>query len=212
MNKTTIAKYQNVEYLSQPAVDSAYNTYSCYTNGKLNETLDFRFATPDDHVNIDATADQLSCIKNIYLNSMNMANTTIASDKSLKDTVLHINMNHYDFNPDRLKLAVKNLEYLSDLKDFLPKLATADKQQIFRAVSFENMSFALASDIKKECEKNNIKSYGMITDETGRKGYMIAVGAKNQVQFATIKPSKVNVSTKGLKNTQIKTTDDKQQI
>ena len=129
-----------------------------------------------------------------------MNHTTIKSSQPLPKTILHVNMNNYHFDTLN-RLRADDEQFIADLNNFLPTLNT-NKQQIFRAVSFENMSFKLSSAIKDACEKANIKSYGMITDETARKGYMEQVCAQSKVQH-------LNIKTSGLKQKTAENTLDK---
>ncbi len=193
----SIAKYGYVKYLLQPTqsvnkptsrtktATNDFNTISYYDGPSY--TLDFRFAEPNDHINIDLNQDIAQNLYHIYLNSANLNNITFTSKEPAKNAILHINMNNCKIDITNT-LQVNNQQFINGLAAFLPSIITHDKQQLFKSVSFENMSYTLCGSIKKECEKSGIKNYAMLTDETKQKGYYIYKTTQQKLQHFNLNP------------------------
>ena len=192
MNKDYIVKFDNVNYLCHPEEKTnqkgetkKFNTVSYYNNDRGN--LDFRFVNPEDHINLDLDQNFDFPVKDVFVNSMNMNKIKINAKAPLTNTTLHINMNNY-FIDMANRLHADEKAFIQDLNKFLPTLTTADNQQMFRAVSFENMSYRFGTAIQSACQKAHIQSYGMISDETSREGFKVSTCAKNRVKRLNIKP------------------------
>ena len=156
MDNEYILKHNNVEYLIQQQSKTEKNgeyesrTVSYY-QGAL-DTIDFSFARLDDHINLDPNQFKSASLNHVYINSINMVNTTIKADQPL-NTTLHIMMNHRRVDSEG-NVHYEYIPFIRDLRKFLPTLLRNNKQ-VFNLV-FDNTSADLGMMIVKECKKYNI--------------------------------------------------------
>lgn len=198
-----IISYDRIKYLihqseidTQKETDNTGNkvvrTISYYQGD--TRTLDYRFANQEDHINVDLNKKFNLPINDIYINSANINKISFTANEPSK-AALHINNNHYHIDEIRNKLISDEKQFITDLRNNLPKLVTKDNYPIFEVVYFENMPFKFSKIIQEICKTAKIKSYGMNTDETAIKGFSVHHMAKEKVK-------RLNIAQIGLKNKQ----------
>ena len=201
-NKDTFIKFKNVIYRVHPAFDPKHAqdestepncNYITVEDKIYSDVLDLSFIDAKDQFFGDLNDEKFSNVRDIYLNSSDMPNIHFYSNRQ-QNTLLHVTDSHYNLEEtyNSYKFAPANKALISDSNDFFAKTKTNDQKQIFKRVSFENMSFKLSNDIRAVCEQNDIQSYGMLTNEDIKKAYFKAVANKGRA--TPVKLSKLNIA------------------